>query len=624
MSEVTRSTVLAIKAEAAEGTLIKPTAAGDYLAIQDDLQMVPEFNKLSSAEQRSSIGEAKGALGLEVPKGSFSHYLRHSGLPGIPPNYALLLKSAFGTQNNFFSDMVVSALNNKINFTDDDGTVTGTVVNGTYTTPESLAAAVTTAMNAANGAKVATCTYSRVTGKFTIVSTGTVLSLLWKTGTNGSDNTDTHIGTLLGFSDAANNSGTGATTGYTGGTAVNGIERAATGGGSVSSLILAAGGADFAEKGRFVLLQDTTNGFQIRPIDSRSSNTLTPGFNFDASPTSGSKVGQQVNFAPANTGHPSFSMWRFLGDGGGIEAMAGCKVLQIQIDIKAGEYINAQYNIEGTSFYFDPIEVAATDIKLDFTDDDGTVAATIEAKIYRDPHELASALQTAMRAVQTSKLATVVYNDSGTNAGKFTFSCTGSVFSLLWQSGTNTANTVGDVIGFSVAADDTGSTSYTSDNVKSWAKYQTPSYDDADAVVAKDMELFIGDADDNTCFCADNVSITVANEKSNINCICSTSGVQGSIYNRRTVTAKVVGEMTRHDADKWNRFRNSLDTKFLTNFGQKSGGNWVPGKCGGFYMPTCTVEDFQHGDGSGVVQVEIGLKAFVNASAEGEVFLGFV
>jgi hypothetical protein len=48
-----------------------------------------------------------------------------------------------------------------------------------------------------------TVTYSDTTKKFTIATNGAALSLLWKTGTHGADNTDTHIGTLLGFSDAA-------------------------------------------------------------------------------------------------------------------------------------------------------------------------------------------------------------------------------------------------------------------------------------------------------------------------------------------------------------------------------------------------------------------------------------
>lgn len=616
MSEATRSTVLAIVREDTEGTLKKPSSAGEYVAIQDDIEMTPSFEQLASAEIRASIGQAKTAQGLEVPTASFSHYLRHSGEEGIPPNYALLLESAFGQMNKFYSPMVVDASNNKLDFTDDDGTVAATIASGTYKTPQDLAAAVQAAMRAVQTNETATVTYSTATGKFTISCTGTVFSLLWNSGANAAND----IGTLLGFSTAADDT---LATSYLADNASNGIERVTAGGGAVNNLVTTAAMTE-GRRGMFMLLKDATNGFQIRPIDAIDGVNITPGFDFDAVPSAGVGIGKQVNFEPLNSGHPSFSMWLFRGDGGAIEAMAGCKTLQMTIDVQAGQYINAAYQMEGTSFYFDPIEIGTADRYLDFTDADGTHAAVIQAKIYRDPHELAAALQAAMRAVQTNSVATVVYNDKGANAGKFTISCTGGTLSLLWQSGANAANSIGDKIGFVVSANDTGSTSYTSDNAQDWSKYQTPSYDEADPLVAKDNEVFIGDADDNTCFCASQLTITVTNEKSNIECICAESGIQGSIYNARTATVDFVGEMERHDADKWNRMRNNLDTKFLFNFGTKSGGNWEPGKCGGIYLPTCTVQSFGHGDTDGVVSVEGTLQAFVDSQGRGEVFIGFV
>lgn len=504
MSETSRSTVVAIKEETTEGTLIKPTGATDFIANQGDVVLSPNFNLLQSAEVRSSIGETKGAQGLETPTGSLSHYLRGSGTAGTAPNYGLLLKSAFGS------------------------------------------------------------------------------------------------------------------------TSSNGTERTADSGGAVDSLVLTAGGSDFA-RGKAVLLKHASNPWEIRPVHSVSSNTLTPGFNFDNAPVAGATAGKCVNYAPANTGHVSFSVWDFIGNGGGIKAMAGAKVTSMTIDIQAGEYINAAYNFEGTSFYFNPIELTSSDTKLDFQDDDGVVVATLVAKIYRDPHELAAAIQTAMRAVQSGETATCVYLDA---SGKFKITSTGTLLSLLWNSGANTANTIGDKIGFSVAADDTGTaaaTGYTSDNAQSWAAYYTPSYDNADALVAKANEIFIGDADDNTCFCAQSVTITLANEKSNIECICADSGVQGSIFNRRTVTVDIVGDMERHNADIWSRYRQNTDTRFCFNFGEKStDGNWTAGKCGNIYIPTCTVVSFDHGDNEGSVTVEMSLKAFVDSSGNGEVYASFL
>jgi len=616
MSEATRSTVLALKRETEEGTLVKPDASTDYVAIQDDIEMAPSFEQLESAEIRASIGRSKSSLGLEVPTASLSHYVRNSGEEGIPPNYALLLESAFGRMNKFYTDVEISAANNKLDFEDDDGAVVATIASGIYKTPQALAAAIQTAMRAVQSNETATVTYSTVTGKFTISCTGVKLELHWQSGANAANS----IGATIGFSVAADD--TAAVT-YTADNASNAIERVTAGGGAVDNLVTTAAMTE-GRRGMFMLLKDAANGFQIRPIDAIDGVNITPGFNFKAPPSAGVGIGKQVNFEPVNNGHPSFSMWLFRGDGGAIEAMAGSKTLQVAIDVQAGQYVNASYSIEGSSYYFDPIEITASDRYLDFTDADGTVAAIIPAKIYRDPHELAAALQAAMRAVQTNYVATVVYNDKGANAGKFTISCTGATLSLLWQSGANAANSVGDKIGFNTAANDTGGLTYTSDNVQDWSKYQTPLYDDEDANVAKDNEAFIGDEDDITCFCASSLTITLANEKSNIECICAESGVQGSIYNARTVTVDFVGEMERHDADKWNRMRNNLDTKFLYNFGKKLGGNWEPGRCGGFYIPTCTVSAFSHGDTDGIVSVEGSLSAFVDSQGRGEAFFGLV
>lgn len=93
-----------------------------------------------------------------------------------------------------------------VDFDDGGGEENVSVAAKTYTTPQELADAIATAMNAATTDNI-TVTYSNTTGKFTIASDGVTLSLLWKTGVHGADNTDTHIGTLIGFSDAADDTG---------------------------------------------------------------------------------------------------------------------------------------------------------------------------------------------------------------------------------------------------------------------------------------------------------------------------------------------------------------------------------------------------------------------------------
>lgn len=382
-------------------------------------------------------------------------------------------------------------------------------------------------------------------------------------------------------------------------------------------------GATF-QRGEALLIKDGTNGYRIRAIESISGDDLTIMFKVPTAPGTGVNLGRAVLYYPVNSGHPTLSLWNYLGNGGAIQMLAGCRVTDVSYDFSAGELINGSYSLEGVSFYFDPIEILAADTKLDFTDDDGTWAATITAKMYKDPHELASALQTAMATANPLQTPTVTYSDS---TGKFTIKTTGTLLSLLWSSGTNTANTVGDKIGFLVAADDTGSaatTGYTSDNAVSYASPQTPSFDSQDPNVAKDNEVMIGDVDDYVCFEASTVSVEIATPKADKLSVCAVSGKSGSIISSREVTISISALLNQYDADKWKRFRSNANTKFQYSFGEKSGGNWVAGKCGCIAIPTATITSLTIDDADGLAQLNLELSAYVDAQGSGEVFVNFL
>jgi len=500
MAIQTRSSVMAITVESTEGTPVVPSAATDFVAMQDDFSMEPAFNELENAELKNSLGSAKTILGLEQPTASFSHYLRHSGVEGQAPNFGNLLEASLGAES---------------------------VAGAEYDT---VAASTTSVIN-----------------------------------------------------------------------------------------VDAGEGATF-QKGEALLVKDATNGYSIRPIHSISTDALTLGFNLSSAPASGVNLGQAVTYYPANSGHQSLSLWAYRGNGGATELMAGSRVTEAAISITAGELINCSYSLEGISYYFNPINITASDIYIDWTDDQGTFAATVTAKVYKDPKELAEALQTAMNA-QTTETITVTYSDS---TGKFTIAATGAVFSLLWNTGGNTANTIGDKIGFTVSADDTGALTYTSDNAISFAAAYTPSYDSSDPLVAKNNEAFLGDAEDNVCFGASSVNVTISTPKRNIESICAESGVSGSIINAREVTVSVTALLSEYDVDKFYRFRNNSETRFMYNFGTKSGGNWVAGKCGCIYLPTCTITSYNLADSDGLITLEMDLRTYVNDSGEGEAFISFV
>lgn len=403
----------------------------------------------------------------------------------------------------------------------------------------------------------------------------------------------------------------------------NGTERTLTTGSTTSVVNLAAGGSDFS-RGFAILLKDGTNGYSIRPVHSVATNALTLGFNVATAPATGVTAGKCVNYTPANSAHQSLSAWMYRANGQAVEAISGGKVTEFGFSAAAGELINANFALTGTKYYFNPITIASTDQYLDFTNDDGTFAASVTAKVYRTPHELATALTTSMNTVSTGETHTVTYSDT---TGKFTILCTGTVLTLLWNTGTNTANTIGDKIGFSVAADDSGAaatTGYTSDNAQTYAAPYTPTYDSSDPLAAKYHEVLLGGATDTTCFEAASISFSMAMERSEVKSICAESGVNSILLTGREVTISISALLDKYHAKEFDRFANNTETRFAYNFGAKSGGNWVAGKCGNLYIPTCTVTSFSVVDLDSVVGIEIELKAYVDSSGNGEVYLNFL
>lgn len=79
----------------------------------------------------------------------------------------------------------------------------------TYDNMRAVAAALVVVMDAADVPGAPHIVSTGTDGKITITPTPAtaIFSLLWKTGTHGSDNADTHCGDLLGFSDAADDTG---------------------------------------------------------------------------------------------------------------------------------------------------------------------------------------------------------------------------------------------------------------------------------------------------------------------------------------------------------------------------------------------------------------------------------
>lgn len=398
-------------------------------------------------------------------------------------------------------------------------------------------------------------------------------------------------------------------------------ERDTVVGSSVSVVNVDTGEGTEFTRGQALLVQHSSNDYEIRPVHSISGDALTLGFDLNNAPGTGVNLGKAVTYYPADSGHQTLTLWHYLNNGGAVQMTSGNRITEVSVSITAGESINASYTAEGLGSYFNPIEITSSDIYLDFTDDQGTAAAVITAKFYKDPHQLADALANAMNAV-TTETHTVTYSDS---TGKFTIATsTSAVLSLLWNTGTNTANTVGDKIGFSVAADDTGATTYTSDNAQDLTFQFTASVDNTPPLVAKNNELLIGDNDDITCLDGSVITYTLGTPKTDIDSICAESGKSGSVINERTGTVSATILLNQYDADKFKRLRENTTTRFLYVFGTKSGNNWQAGKCGCIYLPTCKVTSFEVADADGLAVINLELQTFVDSSNNTENHISLV
>lgn len=378
-------------------------------------------------------------------------------------------------------------------------------------------------------------------------------------------------------------------------------------------------GVEF-ERGQAVLIKDATNKFEIRNVKSVSGEVLTLNFNLPANPGSGINLGKAVLYKPGES-HPSLSVWNFRGNGTALELVSGAKVSELSMEINAGELINGSFSLDGIEFFFNPIVVDATNNKIDFANDavPTELTGTITNGTYKDPIDFAAALESAMDSVSGDDI-TVTYDNV---TGKFTIDSAGATFQILWDAGTNTAISIGLTIGFDVSADDTGSTAYIGDNALDFSQKQTPVFDDSDPLVAKDNEVFIGTFFDTICFKASSLSTTIANTKSDVLSVCSTSGKDSTLITEREVTTEIVATLDRNEVNKFKRFRTNEETEFAFNFGTKTGGNWVAGKSANLYMPAATISSFKLSDNDGIITLEMTLKAFVKGGL-GEFYLNFL
>jgi hypothetical protein len=380
-------------------------------------------------------------------------------------------------------------------------------------------------------------------------------------------------------------------------------------------LKLGAGGSDY-ERGKATMYDNT----YIRNVLSVSGNDLTVGFNYPTAPVTGKNTGRAILYKPADT-KPSFSFFEYLANGLGIQCGAGMKFDSMTITIQAGKPINAKFSAKGTSYLFDPIEITASNNKLDLYDGSTEFNITVPAGVYLDPHDFIQAVESAISSASYTNVATCIYNDAGTNAGKFTITFAGGTNNILWFTGVNTAQTIGEVMGFDVSADDTASLTYTSDDEKDWASPFTPTADsNVTPLMATDTELMIGSRDRYSCLGVRTSEIKITNNFKEDEYVCGND--------ERTLIGFLVEIQnnmrgTRHDAAFFRKMRLDENVMYQFSAGRKNGSRWIDGSVFNAFSPQMKVTSAVV-SGDETVDLDVGLKAFVTADQLREFYMGLI
>lgn len=399
--------------------------------------------------------------------------------------------------------------------------------------------------------------------------------------------------------------------------AVAGTEYDTIAGSTTSIVKVNTGEGALFQVGQALLVKDSTNGYSIRNVASIVGDDLYLNFSLSNAPGAGVNLGKCVLYLPASSGHPTFSITKYLGNGHAIEAGAGNTVTELSIKADANAFAEAQFSFEGTKYLYNAITISASNKWLDATDAVGTFSVSVPEKTYATPIELAEALQLVLNDARLANY-TVSYSSV---TGKFTIATDSATLSLLFATGSHAANDIGLTLGFT-NTDKTGSLTYTSNNEMSYAMAYTPSYDNADLIVVKGADLFVGDVNDNICICAQSVALKVSKTVEDVDCLCEENGVLEKIPTARSVELTVTAALKKHEAKLLDALLKNSGISAMLNAGPKSSGNWIPGKCFNAYIKNATVSVYKPG-GESFITLDLTLKGFVTSTSK-DVYLGFV
>jgi len=380
------------------------------------------------------------------------------------------------------------------------------------------------------------------------------------------------------------------------------------------------------QKGQAVLVKDGVNGYAVRNVwDGISSTNLPMSFNFGVAPGTGLGLGKAVLYLPQNTDQPTFTAHMFQAStvsSGVHQAIAGCRTTSMAIEFNANELAGVTFDIGGISYLINPITITASSKYIDFTDSAGTVVCELEVKTYSNPIELANEIASKMAAASLPSGADVITCAWSNSTGKFTIASDGTVLSLLWATGTNTANSAKTKLGFA-NTDDTAALTYDSDTAQAYNPAVTPAYDSQPPQVVRDNMLQLGTYSDYLCTSGQALSITIGTPKTDIPDWCAEDGIDESVVLTREVTVSATIKLKKHDVQKFYDLINNQETMLSFVHGEKLAGNWVPGKIVNVFVPTMSYTSTTIADQDGYLVVQLEGICYVGDDLE-DVYINFL
>lgn len=377
------------------------------------------------------------------------------------------------------------------------------------------------------------------------------------------------------------------------------------------------------QKGQAVLIKDGVNGYAIRNVwDGATATDLPLSFNLGVAPAAAVGLGKAVLYLPSTT-QPTFTSHMYQASSASAlhQMIAGCRTTAMNVEFTANELASVAFEIGGVRYYVNPIEIAAASRYIDFTDSVGTISCQLEQKWYSTPIDLANEIASKMTAASLASGTNTITCVWSNSTGKFTIASNGATLSLLWQTGTNTANSAKTVLGFA-NVNNTAALTYTSNDAQSYSPAVTPAYDSQSPQVVRDNMLLLGTFADFICVGGQALSISIATPKTDVPNWCAETGIDESIILSREVTVSGTLKFKKNDVQRFYNLINNVETQLSFVHGRKSAGNWVPGTVVSVFCATCSITSNTIVDQDGYVVEQFEATAFVGDDLE-DVYINF-